>query len=184
MAPRLTAARRCCRDGPHLQPGGFGMIETGLRVHSACWGMDVVRCKPNRAAGARGRGGARGAQRSRLRGGPLGRTAPAQDRTCPRGPTRRRGLLGLNSSEHARHCSQTPLGPSAPLGRAQCSTEKYVDHLVHLAAAAVSSLKRAGAASGAMTVRGETGCRGRGLCFKGKIRVCGVSEPCDNFTGA
>ncbi len=39
----------------------------------------------------------------------------SQDWTCPRGPTRRQGLLGLNSSEHARHCSQTPLSPSAPL---------------------------------------------------------------------
>jgi hypothetical protein len=35
MAPSLTATRRCCRDGPHLQPEGFGMIATGLRVHSA-----------------------------------------------------------------------------------------------------------------------------------------------------
>ncbi len=92
----------------------------------------------------------------------------SQDWTCPRGPTRRYGLLGLNSSENARHCSQTPLGPSSPLGRA-CSTEKYVDHLVPLAAAAVSSLKRARAAIDAMTGRDETGCRGRGLCLNGKF---------------
>ncbi len=26
MAPRLTAARRCCRDGPHIPPGGFAIF--------------------------------------------------------------------------------------------------------------------------------------------------------------
>jgi hypothetical protein len=79
----------------------------------------------------------------------------------------RQGLMGLSSSEHAR-------SPGVA-GAEQ-------NHLVPLAARRVSSLKRAGTASGAMTSR--TGCRGRGLCLNGKIRVCGVSEPCGNFTGA
>jgi hypothetical protein len=43
MAPRLTAARRCCKDGRHIQPGGFAI---SLSQDWACpvtiAGLDVV----------------------------------------------------------------------------------------------------------------------------------------------
>jgi hypothetical protein len=44
MAPRLTAARRCCKDGPHIQPGGFAIF---LSQDWTCLvtiaGLDVVQ---------------------------------------------------------------------------------------------------------------------------------------------
>ncbi len=86
------------------------------------------------------------------------------------------GFAGAEELRAREALQPDTFGPSAPLGRAQCSTEEYVDHWVPLAAAAVSSLKRAGTAFGAMTGRGEADCRGRGLCLNGRIRIYRFSD--------
>jgi hypothetical protein len=168
MAPRLSAARRCCKDGPHIQPGALlsSCRRTGralLRLQEWTW------CYRDGAY---------------IQWDWAQSTGQGPWNTCMQPHAASRSRMQLRMRDGQRCCSCLGDEPTPSPRRRQAGPRPFPAGAEWTALSLRGcrffllrrsfSLKRAGAASGAMAGRGETGCRGRGLSRSPAVAVAGV----------